>query len=351
MEGEISDVQLPKTGEYDVQFIGVRNGGRIKKIKSSEIVKLLVDDKPMHLQMHFPTGRTVLIDDTLANAIADQRLLGLERTRSQLVENIAFETASQSAVEFARSSVRRINAAAGVTVADGAKVILITDYPPPQRDQLLKMLDGAFPKLNSIFGFGEQDLVLPSKLIIAAFRIRKNLATFQSEIVGNKNYGTIRAFFQIVEEHPIVSVEDDRSAQYMLWQAAWGLSQAYSQYAYSDVQMPSWVRVGLNQHCGDVLVPGITDHPSELREIQTELKLGSLNGIMQAVNLPGNRQLVCKLLIAHLYRLSPGSFGQFLHYLKLGMNTEQTLALTYDMKDTRIAQSFGESISLPLLIP
>ncbi len=161
--------------------------------------------------------------------------------------------------------------------------------------------------MNTIFGFSEQDYVLPSKLIIAAFRGRENLGAFQSEVVGNKSYGTIRAFFHIVENHPIVTVEDDRSPLHMLWQAGWGMSQAYSQYAYSDVQMPNWVRVGLNQHCADVLVPRITDHPGELREVQAELKSGLMNGLMEAENLPLNRQLVCKLLIAHLYQLSPAA--------------------------------------------
>ncbi len=129
-----------------MQFIEIRSGSRNRKVKANEIVKLVVDNKPMHLQMHYPTGRMVLIDDTLANGIADQRLQGLKRTRSELVDKAAFEAASQPALAFAWASIRRLNAASGVTVADATKVILITDYPPPQRDQLLKTLEGFIEK-------------------------------------------------------------------------------------------------------------------------------------------------------------------------------------------------------------
>jgi hypothetical protein len=99
------------------------------------------------------------------------------------------------------------------------------------------------------------------------------------------------------------------------------------------------------------LVPRISDNAGERREVLKEIQSGSLNGILNAENLPGERQLVCKLLVAHLYKLSPGGFGQLLNQLKLGRTTDDALDLAFAIDQERLAASFGQSLGLPRLTP
>ncbi|MGN6547912.1 MAG: hypothetical protein ACTHK7_22955 [Aureliella sp.] len=351
LEGELVSLLPAKAGGKDVQIVEVASRGRSRKVKANLIASLQIDGRAMALQPYYPSGQTFLVDLAQADAAADERLTSLGRKRNSTYDEAEYERLTRSSMTFAASAARTLGASTGVVAEEGTHVIVITDYPAPQRPSLMRTLDQLIPKLNAIFGFREKDLVLPGKPIVAAFLMRENLGKFQSEVVGYKSYGTIRAFFQIAEEHPIITAEDETSPRHMIWQAAWGLSGAYSHYSYSNVVLPAWVRVGLQQHCSDVLVPRISDLAAERRVVFDELKSGSLNGIMNAENLPGERQLVCKFLVAHLYKLSPGGFGQMLNLMKLGRNTDEALEIAYAIDQKRFAASFGQSLGLPGLTP
>jgi hypothetical protein len=351
IEGELAALQPSRASENDVQFVEVVSNGRSRKIKGSLIATLQIDGRPMALQPYYPTGTLLLIDVDQAHAAADARLASLGRQRNATFPQAEFDRLTVSSLSFARQAMQQFGAAAGIGVEEGSHVILLTDYPPQQRQKLLRVLDQFIPKLNVIFGFDDEDLVLPGKPIVGAFGIRENLGKFQADVVGNKSYGKIRAFFHIVEEHVVVSAEDDRSPQHMIWQAAWGLSGAYAFYGYSNVELPAWIRVGLQQHCADVLVPSLTNRNLERTEVLEELKSGALNGILNAENLPGQRQLVCKLLAAHLYRLNPGAFGQLLSLLKLGRDTDEAVMIAFGLSQEQLAGSFGRALGIPLLQP
>jgi hypothetical protein len=72
---------------------------------------------------------------------------------------------------------------------------------------------------------------------------------------------------------------------------------------------------------------------------------------LNAENLPGQRQLVCKLLAAHLYRLNPGAFGQLLSLSKLGRDTDEAVMIAFGLSQEQLAGSFGRALGIPLLQP
>ncbi len=160
-----------------------------------------------------------------------------------------------------------------------------------------------------------------------------------------------RAFFFLVDGQVVVSAEDNNGPKQMLWQAAWGMAGAYSHFCYSDVTLPAWFRIGLQQHCADVLVPGVYDNPADQRLAVAEIKSGTLNGLLDADNIIGDRQLVCKFIAAHVYKLNPIGFGQMLSMLKLGKTTDEALKSVFDMDQATFVRSFGKSVGLPQLTP
>ncbi len=204
---------------------------------------------------------------------------------------------------------------------------------------------------DEVFGFREDDLVLPGKPIVAVFASRDNLGVFQHEVANNPNYGSIRAFFHLVDGHVVVTAEDERSPKNTLWQAAWGLSGAYAHFSYSNVVLPAWIRVGLQQHSADLLVPGLSNYVRERKTVTREIEGGTLNGLFGANRLPLDRQLICKLIVAHLYKTHPEAFGQTLNLLKLGRTTEDVLSICYGTNDKQLARSFGRTVGIPQLAP
>lgn len=346
LTGTLTDLRPAKPGRQGIQFLEMELGGRSRNINVAQIADMQLDGGPMRFEPHYPTGQFYLVDLKKAEVAIEKRLAGLEKECKTAITQSEFEKLTESSVEFVTESVDQ-----SLGVFTGNNVILVSDFPPQQRRQLVRTLDAFIPKLNTIFGFGDQAFVLPGKPIVAAFASRANLGLFQSSVVGNKSYGTIRAFFDVVDGHVIVTAEDDRSSKHMTWQAAWGLAGAYSSYSYSNVQLPAWLRVGLQQHCADVLVPGVTDHAQERRDVLAEIGSGSLNGILAAENLPGQRQIVCKLLVGHLIQRNAKAFSQMLSLIKLGHSNEDALRLALALSAEQLAASFGKSLGLPQLQP
>ena len=329
--------------------VNVRNRGR--RIKPEQIKQIQVDGQSFAVQRHFPSGQSVLINQSTASEAVDDRLSKINRTRRSGISADEFEKLSAENLEFAKASMAKISGSLTGRPVEGTNVILISDYPESQQRLLVSTLDAFIPKLNLIFGYTTDEHVLPGKPIVGAFSSRSSLGAFQSKVVGNPDFGTIRAFFQVVEAHIVVTAEDDRSPPHMTWQVAWGLSGAFSTYSYSDVDLPAWVRVGLQQLCSDILVPRVAEAANERRSVLQELKTGSLNGILAAENLPGERQIVCKALMAHLYALNAGAFGQLISLLKSGRPTEDALMLSYGLEIPSLAASFGRSLGINGLQP
>lgn len=349
IEGKLNELVPSRKGLEDLQFLEVEKSGKTRKIRVDQVASLTIGGKEMLLRPNPLTKSFNLIDVAVANAAIDSRLQKLGKSRRIPISENEFDSMTKKNLAFANKSVEKLGGS--LYVMEGSEAILITDYPQQQSKAIARAIDQMFPSLNTLFGVGKDIHVLPGKPVVGAFGRRENLAKFQSEIVKHDSYGTIRAFFQMVDEHVVISAEDDRSTQHMIWQAAWGLSGAYSTFCYTNAELPRWMQVGLQQHCSDVLVKGFTDHAYELKEVATELKGGSLNGILNAENLPGQRQLVCKLITAHLYQTNAVAFGQMLQMLKQGRTTDEVLKLCYGINQQSLASSFGKTISIPGLTP
>ncbi len=352
IDGQIKEFIPSRPGQNDIQFIEVvATGNRVRRIKANTITSLQIDGRPMSLQLHIPSSRLCLVDQEQAKRSADERLAKLQKQRKPTFTLAEFEQRTETSRTVAARAISQLGKATGLQSDEGEAVIVITDYPVAQRRQLLRALDQFIPKLNALFGFAADEHVLPGKAIVGAFLNRANLGKFQADFVGNPDFGDIRAFFFLVDDQVVVSAEDNNGSKQMLWQAAWGMAGAYSHFCYSDVTLPAWFRVGLQQHCADVLVPAVYDNPSDQRLAVDEIKSGTLNGILDAENIIGNRQLVCKFIAAHVYQLSPIGFGQMLSMLKLGKTTNEALKSVFDMDQATFARSFGKSVGLPQLTP
>ncbi|MFN3192656.1 MAG: hypothetical protein ACE361_19240 [Aureliella sp.] len=351
LSGTLNAFQFNRRDPSAIQILSMQLGNRPKNLKPEAISALWIDNRPMRFQFHFPSGGYRLVDIEDAEAVVKQRLNGLGNSIRQGYSQQEHQQKTKAASNFAQEAIKKLGAGQGLTTAEGENVIVITDYPAAQRKFLLGTLDPFVPKLNVAFGHAKDDFVLPGKPIIATFRVRENLGKFQTEIVGNKSFGAIRAFYHEPDGHVVVSAEDDRSPRHMIWQASWGLCGAFAKHSHSDVELPAWIRVGLQQHLSDVLVPRLSNVSSERRDVIQEIRSGTLNGILGANDLPGKRQLVCKFIAAHLYQLNSSSFGQLLQLLKNGHNTDQALALSYGMNQSQLAASFGKSLGMPRLTP
>ncbi len=351
-DGGVTELIAVKGQPHAVQFVEFNVRNRVRRLKPEQIKKMHIDGQDFVLQRYFPSGQWLLVNEALAAAAADNRLNQLGKHRRAPVSEDEFEKLSVENLEFARTAAKKLaSAIPQLSPKVGEQVILLSDYPVAQQQQLAKALDSFIPKLNGIFGYEADARVLPGKPIVAAFESRRNLGQFQSQIVGNQDFGTIRAFFQVIDNHVIATAEDDRSPHHMTWQAAWGLSGAFGLYSYSDVELPPWVRIGLQQLCSDLVVPRAADLPHERRMVLDELKSNSLNGILDAQNLPGERQIVCKALMAHLYAQNAGAFGQMIGLLKMGHSTEDALKLSFAMDSAQLASSFGRSLGVKQLQP
>lgn len=349
VDGKLIAILPSKRGLADVSFFEVESSGRTKKIRADQIASLKIGGNPMMVRPNPVSKLNQLIDLNLADGAVDARLKKIGKARRPVMTDEEFATLTRKSLEFAKDAVKKLEG--GLYVVEGEEVILITDFPQQQSKGLLRTVDQMIPTLKSVFGVGLKSNALPGKPVVCAFGVRQNLASFQTEIAKYTSYGDIKAFFQMIDGNIVISAEDGRSPQHMLWQAAWGLSGAFSTFCYTDAELPLWVKVGVQQHCGDLLVRGITDHGHELKIVQGELRGGALNGIMFAENLPGERQLICKLLVAHLYKVNSAAFGQMLELLKQGRNTDEVLKQCYGINQQVLASSFGKAISIPELTP
>lgn len=352
IEGAVKDFIPSRPGQNDLQFIEITAAGnKTRRVKANTIASLQIDGRQLSLQLHIPSGRLCLVDQELATRAADARLGQMQKQRKPSFSSAEFEQRTEASRTVASRAIELLGKESGLQTEEGESVIVITDYPAAQRRQLLRALDQFIPKLNALFGFAAEEYVLPGKAIVGAFLNRANLGKFQSDFVGNPNYGDVRAFFFLVDDQVVVSAEDSNGPKQMLWQAAWGMAGAYSHFCYSDVTLPAWFRIGLQQHCADVLVPGVYDNPADQRLAVAEIKSGTLNGSLDADNIIGDRQLICKFIAAHVYKLSPVGFGQMHSMLKLGKTTNEALKSVFDMDQATFVRSFGKSVGLPQLTP
>ena len=350
--GILTELFQPRDDPFAIVHFEIKSErGRTRRFKPDQIRAIRIAERPMSIFPHLPTLAFQLVDVAKANELIDERLNAMQCRRSSLYEQKDHDDLSRAARVDLVEAVKKLSIAKQVEITEGKHVILVTDYPARQRPGLVNFIDSFVPKLNELFGFQKDDLVLPGKPVIALFASRDNLGVFQDSVVGNPNYGTIRAFFHLIDGHVIVTAEDDRSAKHACWQVAWGLSGAYARFSYSTVVLPAWFRVGLQQHSADLLVPGLADNAQQRKRVIEEIKGGSLNGLLGADQLPLDRQIVCKLVVAHLYRLSPEACGQMLNLLKLARTTEEALSICYGMDERQLASSFGQTLGLPRLTP
>jgi hypothetical protein len=350
--GTLTEILQPKDDPLAIMHFELKTErGRTRRFKPEQIKGIRIADRKFSLFPHLPTNTFQLIDIAEANSSINARLDELNRRRSDTHEQDEHEELSDAALADLQKAVKKLSIANQVGIIEGEHVILLTDYPARQRAGLTRFIDAFIPALNEIFGFEPDALVLPGKPIVALFLSRDNLGVFQNDVANNPNYGKIRAFFHLIDGQVIVTAEDDRSVKHACWQAAWGLTGAYARFAYSTVVLPAWIRVGLQQHSADLLVPGLANQPQQRQRVVQEIKGGSLNGLFIADQLPLDRQIVCKAVVAHLYSLSPAAFGQTVNLLKFGRSTDDALSICFGIDKQQFAGSFGRTLGLPQLTP
>ncbi|MEM9367239.1 MAG: hypothetical protein AAGD07_14705 [Planctomycetota bacterium] len=350
--GVITRVFCPEQGSFKLGYFELRSlQGRKRRFKPELIKDLVIAGRELDLIHQRPTKNFQLIDVANAREAALARMKPLNATWTDLHNAEEHARTTRASKQNLEAAIKGLALARVAGVAEGENTIVLTDYPPQQRVLLLRTIDTFVPRFNQIFGYQEDALVLPEKPVVAVFSSRENLGEFQREVVKNPNYGTIRAFFHLVDKHIVVTAEDDRSLRHACWQAAWGLSGAYAKFSTSTVVLPAWFRVGLQLNSADQLVPKLNNTSYERKRLKEEVDGGSLNGLLGANVLPLDRQAICKFLVAHLYSQDPISFGQMLRLLKRARSTEDALSIAYGISEEEFIQSFGQTIGVPNLTP
>ena len=216
LDGTISELTT-STGDLPaLESLEIRVRSRNRRIKPEQIQRMQIDDQSFVVQRYFPSGQWLVVNEKLSMAAADIRLSQLGKQRRENISESEFEELSTSNLEFAQqASAKLIGNIPQLVPVVGENIILLSDYPVPQQQQLVRAFAPFIPRLNAIFGFDQDERVLPGKPIIAAFQSRQALGLFQSQVVDNQDFGTIRAFFHVVDEQVVVTAEDDRSRQHM----------------------------------------------------------------------------------------------------------------------------------------
>ena len=129
----------------------------------------------MELFHHLPTRNFQLIDLSDAREAVQERMKTRKAELIDLYDANHHATNTRSAKQKLEEAIKDLSLARITGVMEGDHTIVVTDYPPQQRGVLLRLLDTFIPRLNQIFGYDDDALVLPRETRHCTFCIQKHL--------------------------------------------------------------------------------------------------------------------------------------------------------------------------------
>ncbi len=335
-----------------VKFVEYKRGRKSTKTKPEDIYRIEIANKPYSLRYHGPSKSFHLIDETAARTIIQTRLTGMKCKLYEQPDREQLKELNQANLKFISDGVDKI-ASPGLRVEETEHAFIVTDFPAPIVRAFAQYIPKAIQLMNQQFGLPPNATVLPGKPILVLVKTREHFTAFESQVLDNKNFGTNRQYFRVSGERFILTKQTDELSEGTWTAVCWGFAGAYNDRAYSSVDFPRWVTVGLRS----VITEG-TSKPTpnrdkgELEALKRELKRdGSLNEILTAEEIQDSRQYITKYLVKFLIARDPQATSQYLLDLKAGHEPERALETNFGIDNIGFAKQFGLALGFPNISP
>jgi hypothetical protein len=333
-----------------VQFLETTRGRTKKKTKSEEISTIAIGEEKYRMRFHFPTSSWHLIDLGTAKEQADSRLrlVGAEWTAAQsLGERASVDDAN---INFLKEASNKIGNGT-VQVVENELIALLTDLTPPEIERLQATMPKLFETLNVLFGVPSGQTVLPGRPLIAAFRDRESFASFASNAMEFRDFGNAGTFYRLSPGRFVVASNFRVDEKRFIWDLVWCMSGAFASTAYSSVEFPDWLAVGLRQTTADAMVPSVHDEKREREDVISSLQFGTLDGLFEATRIEPRRHVVPEAVVRFLKNRNRIAFTQALLDIKAGVPVAKSIEINYGLTMEELARQFGAEYGFPQLKP
>lgn len=351
----VSDVELVaflKDARSDaIRFLQYKDGRRTPKMKTSDVYRLVIEGRPYSFRYHRPSGGLFLIDLRQAQADAEARITGEDKTlrEPQSEEEVKEGVANQIEIF---NDARKKFAPVNLNLAESDFCLLLTDYPQPLAMQVAQQVDAMCEQMNVVFGLPKGANIWSGKIMVAVFSTREGFAKFESDVLNNNNFGTSTTIYHTNSRRFLVATHRDKLDKSVLGAISWSMAGGYVGRYRSSVALPTWIHAGLRGTLHRQLFPDPSADARAKRNVAEQLKrTGSLLNLLDATRLEDDRISIAKLLVIHLIEADPKAFSQFFEDVKLGHSWKDALLMNYGATPEAFASDFGRKMGVPNLRP
>jgi hypothetical protein len=189
-------------------------------------------------------------------------------------------------------------------------------------------------------------------VVLCAFQSRELFATLEKKAFQNENYGTYKVTVYFPDDTLVVNANDLESNTTLVWHMCWGCSGSYADRIHTNYRLPEWLRLSIMQSGADVLVPGVFKRDQTLHRATDLLKSsGSMNGLLEATELLGDRHFLAKHFGQFLAARNKAAYPEFLLEMKTGIPIEESVKNAYGESLNDMVVAFGRSFGIQQLKP
>jgi len=216
-----------------------------------------------------------------------------------------------------------------------------------------QFIPAVFRSMNPQFGIPINETVLPGKAVIAFFGQREAYAAFEKDVMKNPTYGTSTGMVHFSGQRFVYAGVDKSLDISSVRSIGWAIAGGYTNRFYSNVTLPTWFAAGLPGALADTVLP--RDEKS-LRHGKESIassirRSGSLNAILDATNIDGEREPLAKLLVQFLIARDSVAATQYVRDLKSGQEPAVALQNNFGLTHETLAMEFGRALGVPNVRP
>ncbi len=350
IDGQLVSITTMQKDGSSLRLLEIAEGRRKKRYKPTDIKTLYIDRQEYLLRLHVPTQSLYLVDKQQMLVVAKQYLNSRRAQLAPVQPPQDFKERTASSLTFAQDATKTLGEP--VIARELANVILITDMPEAQVEPFGTAIDRVVEQLNQMFGVASMELLGPGKPVLAAFVDRTRMNTFETEVMQANPIEYQNAILHDHRDRTVISIEDSRSGQHLVWQAAWGLASEHIRFTHSNIAVASWLLNGMQQRCADTILPRVNVLRTDMQKAKMVLfQTRSLSGLLVADEVAESSTVICKLLVGYLQNLSEPGFQQVFEQVKLGLTFDYALQRTFSMSEQDWITGFGQSLGLPAIQP
>ena len=350
IDGQLVSITTMQKDGSSLRLLEIAEGRRKKRYKPTEIKTLYIDRQEYLLRIHVPTQSLYLIDKPQMLVVAKQYLNSRRAQLAPVQPPRDYKERTAISLKFAQDAAGTVGEPA--LAKELANVILVTDMPEAQVEPFGSAIDRVVEQLNQMFSVASMELLGPGKPVLAVFVDRTRMNTFETEVMKANPIEYQNAILHDHRDRTVISIEDSRSGQHLVWQAAWGLASEHIRFAHSNIDVAPWLQSGMQQRCADIILPRINVLRTDMQKAKMVLfQTRSLNGLLVADEVAESSTVICKFLVGYLQNLSEPGFQQLFEQVKLGLTFDDALQRTFGMTEQDWIAGFGQSLGLPGIQP